>query len=96
MIYVAYLGYANTNDTPLARRMEYFNEIGLQVVTYHLTLFPLCLTLEDEEMLGWSMIGFVCFVFLVNMTIMIVLAVLAVKRKLYLNKLKKDTALKVK
>ena len=96
IIYAAHLGYADTNDTPLARRMEFFNEIGLQMITYHLALFPLCLTLESEEMLGWSMIGFVCFVFLVNMIIMIFLAILALKRKLYLNKLKRDTALKVR
>ena len=29
MIYVVYLGNANPNDTPLGRRMEFMNEIGL-------------------------------------------------------------------
>ena len=72
MIYVTYLGYADVNDTPLARRMEFFNEIGLQLITYHLALFPLCLTLEGEELLGWSMIGLVGFVFIGNMFVMVI------------------------
>ena len=88
LIYVTYLGYTDTNDTPLARRMEILNEVGLQIITYHLALFPLCLTLEGEELLGWSMIGFVVFVFFVNMTVMIVLAIISIKRMLYLKKLK--------
>ena len=88
MIYLTYLGYADINDTPLARRMEFFNEIGLQLITYHLALFPLCLTLEGEELLGWSMIGFVGFVFIGNMSVMVINAIKAVIRKLYLRRLK--------
>ena len=96
IIYVTYLGYSDVNDTQLARRMEFFNEMGLQMITYHLALFPLCLTLEGEELLGWSMIAFVGFVFLGNVTVMVVIAIKAGIRKLYLRKLKNMTALKVK
>ena len=95
IMYVAYLGFADTHDTTSARRMEYFNEIGLQMITYHLALFPLCLTQEGEELLGWSMIGFVGLFFIVNMTVMVVHAIISIKRKLYLNKLMKETALKI-
>jgi hypothetical protein len=52
--------------------------------------------LEGEELLGWSMIAFVGFVFLGNVTVMVVIAIKAVIRKLYLRKLRNMTALKVK
>jgi hypothetical protein len=33
IIYVTYLGYSDVNDTQLARQMEFFNEMGLQMIT---------------------------------------------------------------
>jgi len=41
------------------------------------------------------MIGFIGFVFIANMTVMIIIVIFSIKRKLYLNKLKKETALNV-
>ena len=45
LLYVAYLGYTSPNESRLARRVEYFNEAGLQLITYHLALFPVAPTL---------------------------------------------------
>ena len=88
-MYIVYLGTISPNDTKLARRIEYFNESGLQFITYHLALFPLSLTVEDEELAGFSMIGSICFVFFVNLLIMVVVSIGALKRKLKLRGLKK-------
>ena len=88
-MYIVYLGTISPNDTKLARRTEYFNESGLQFITYHLALFPLSLTVEDEELAGFSMIGSICFVFFVNLLIMVVVSIGALKRKLKLRGLKK-------
>ena len=88
LLYFNYLGLSSPNDTRLGRRIEFFNEMALQFVTYHLALFPLAPTLEDEELAGYSMIGSVCFVFLVNLVLMVCLSVSELKRKLKLRKLK--------
>ena len=89
IMYIAFTGYVGPNDTKLARRMEYLNESFLQMTTYHLALFPLSPTLADEELAGWSMVGFICAVFLCNLVVMLVLSVCGLRRKLYLRKLKK-------
>ena len=90
-----YLGLSNPNDSILGRKMEFFNEFGLQFITYHLALFPLSPTLKDEELAGYSMIGAVGLVFLVNLIIMVVLSIVGLKRKLYLRRLKKDRERKI-
>ena len=69
--------------------MEYINESLMQMTTYHLVLFPLVLTLADEEIAGWSMIGFVGVIFLFNLTVILVITIVTLKRKLYLRGLKK-------
>lgn len=96
LLYVVYFGWANPHDTAIGRRMEYFNEIGLQMITYHLALFPLAPTLDDEELAGWSMIGTVGAVFLINLIVMVCITIGGIKRKLYLRKLKKGQDVKIK
>ena len=68
------------------------------MTTYHLALFPLAPTLEDEELIGWSMIGFVGGIFLFNLGVILVITIVTLKRKLYLRGLKKkhDLAMKDK
>ena len=96
IIYIVYMGATSPNDTPLGKRTELFNESFLQLVTYHLALFPLALTLADEELLGWSMVGFIGFVFLANLVIMLTITVINLKRKCFLRKLKKQHEAKMK
>lgn len=88
-MYVVYMGLTSPNETVLARRVEFFNESGLQFITYHLALFPLAPTVEDEELAGFSMIGAICLVFFVNLLIMVVVSIGGLKRKLKLRGLKK-------
>ena len=95
ILYTVYLGLANPNDAPLGRRMELMNEIGLQLITYHLALFPLAPTLEDEELAGWSMIGTLAIVFLTNLFIMLAVTIGNLRRKCYLRKLKKAQEVKI-
>ena len=87
--YWVYLGEADPQDTLMGKRMEFFNETGLQVVTYHLALFPLMQTADSEAMLGWSMIGAVVLVFIFNLCVMLTLTIKGACRKLYLKRLKK-------
>ena len=89
VLYIVYFGFAKPHDTVLSRRMEYINESLMQMTTYHLVLFPLVLTLADEEIAGWSMIGFVGVIFLFNLTVILVITIVTLKRKLYLRGLKK-------
>ena len=95
ILYTVYLGLANPNDAPLGRRMEVMNEIGLQLITYHLALFPLAPTLEDEELAGWSMIGTLAIVFLTNMFVMLAVTIGNLRRKCYLRKLKKAQEVRI-
>ena len=74
ILYLVYLGHAMPNDTKLARRMEYFNESGLQWITYHLALFPL-VGLQEETRLGWSMVASVGMVFFGNLVVMIIMSI---------------------
>ena len=90
-----YLGLSNPNDTHLGRKMEFFNEIGLQIITYHLALFPLAPTLEDEELAGFVMISAVGLVFIINLAVMCALNIISLRRKLYLRKLQKDRQRKI-
>ena len=71
------------------------NEIYLQLVTYHLALFPLMRTLKDEEIVGWFMIGTLGAVFICNILIMISVMIKALKRKLLLRKLRKQSEAKI-
>ena len=89
MLYVVFLGLSNPNDTPLGRRMEFMNEIGLQLVTYHLALFPLAPNSDDESLAGFSMVAAIGLVFVSNLTIMVWISISGVKRKCFLRKLKK-------
>ncbi len=89
MMYIVYLGVAEPNDEKLSRRLEFMNEAGLQFITYHLALFPLALTMEDEELLGLSMLGSVGLVFVINLIVMVTMSIKGLKRKLYLKGLKK-------
>ena len=90
IFYFVYLGLASPNDTPLGRRVEFLNGIGLQLITYHLALFPLAPTLDDEALAGWSMIGTVGAIFVANLTIMVCITIGKLKRSCYLKKLKKN------
>ena len=65
------------------------NEIGLQLITYHLALFPLSPNSDDEALAGYSMIAAIGLVFVSNLVIMVCLSISGVKRKCYLRKLKK-------
>lgn len=87
-MYLVYFNYARSHDTDISRRIELMNEISLQLITYHLALFPLALTLDDEEMFGWSMIGFIFANFFLNLSIILMITISALKRKLYLRGLK--------
>ena len=89
VLYIIYFGLARPHDSVLSRRMEYINESLMQMTTYHLALFPLAPTLEDEELIGWSMIGFVGGIFLFNLGVILVITIVTLKRKLYLRGLKK-------
>ena len=73
----------------MARRVEYFNEVCLQMITYHLALFPLFRTVNEEETSGWSMVGVMVFVFVANLSVMIVMTIQGLKRKCKLKSLKK-------
>ena len=88
IMYLVYFNYARSHDTDISRRIELMNEISLQLITYHLALFPLALTLDDEEMFGWSMIGFIFANFFLNLSIILMITISAMKRKLYLRGLK--------
>ena len=66
------------------------------MITYHLALFPLAPTLDDEALYGWSMIGTIGAVFLINLIIMVCITIGGIKRKLYLRKLKKGQDVKIK
>ena len=88
ILYWIYLGYSSPNDTKLARRMEYFNEFGLQVITYHLGVF-LATKVEAEFIYGWSMIGMVGLVFVGNITVVIIVSLAGIFRKIKLCSLKK-------
>ena len=89
ILYTVYLGLSNPNDTPLGRRMEFMNEIGLQLVTYHLALFPLAPNSDDESLAGFSMVAAIGLVFVSNLIIMVWISISGVKRKCFLRKLKK-------
>ena len=93
IVYISYFGFARPHDTTLSRRLEYFNEVFLQLASYHLILFPLSVSLEDEQVMGWTMIGFIVSVFIVNLTVILVINILTLKRKLYLRRLKKKQEL---
>ena len=90
MVYIIYFANASPHDTRLARRQEYFNEASLQLATYHLTLFPLAVSFEDENIMGWSLIGFVGSILVVNLTVILISNIQALRRKLFLRKLKKN------
>lgn len=95
IIYIVYLGYTGPNELPISRRMEFFNESGLQLVTYHLALFPL-LSVDDETRFGWSMVGFVGLIFVGNLIVMIILTIKGLIRKLHLKKLRRLAIAKYK
>ena len=96
ILFLVYLGLASPNDTTLARRIEIMNESFLQLTTYHLALFPLAPTLEDEKLAGWSMVGTIGAVFVINVLVMLVMSICGLRRKLYLRKLKKEQEQKMK
>ena len=54
-----------------------------------MALFPLALTIEDEELFGLSMLVSVGLVFFINLVVMVTLSIKGLKRKLYLKGLKK-------
>ena len=69
--------------------MEYLNEMGLQLTTYHLYMFYMVARLDDEEFLGWTMVGTICAIFVVNLIVMTVLSILTIKERLHRRKLRK-------
>ena len=89
VLYIDYLGYSRPHDTKLSRNIEIMNEVGLQLCTYHLCLFPLVLNLDDEYHFGTSMIYCVGGILGINLLIIMSITFSAVKRKLYLKGLKK-------
>ena len=84
LVYWVYLGYAKPNDTKQAQNMEFFNEFGLQLITYNLAVFPHSLNADDELLYGWIMIAVIGTVFAINLVVMVVTTVGNVKRKLSL------------
>ena len=92
LLYFFYLGYVSPNETKLSQRQEFFNEVGLQIVTYHLALFPLTLTVDLEIMEGWSMIGAVGLIFFVNLSIVVFMTLinlrLSILKKRYQKRMK--------
>ena len=75
ILYIVYVGLVSPNDTVMSRRMEIFNESGLQLVTYHLALFPLAHSTDGEFDWGWSMVGTVGFVFAANLGVMVLVSI---------------------
>ena len=65
------------------------------MITYHLALFPLSLSLADEELLGFSMIGTLCAVFAANLGIMLTVTFSGMKNKCRLRRLKKANQAKM-
>ena len=51
-------------------------------------MFPHALTIEDEMLQGWVMIGSLSFVFTLNLMVMLITSIMNLKRKLRLRKLK--------
>ena len=45
------------------------------MTTYHLAIFPLAVSLADEELYGYSMIGLVGAIFTANLGIIIVVTI---------------------
>ena len=68
--------------------MEYFNEFSLQVIMYELAVFPHALTVSDEMLIGWVMIGSIGFVLTMNLMVMVVTNLTNLKRTLRLKSLK--------
>ena len=89
VLYTDYLGYSRPHDTNISRRIEVMNEVGLQLCTYHLCLFPLSISLDDEYHFGTSMIYCVGGILAINLIIIMRITFGAVKRKIYLKGLKK-------
>ena len=96
ILYWIYLGYSRPNETKLARRMDYFNEFGLQIITYHLGVFYHATEVEAEANYGWSMIGMVGLVFVCNLIVVILMSLASIIRKLKLVMLKKRYEKKIK
>ena len=96
ILYWIYLGYSRPNETKLASRMDYFNEFGLQLVTYHLGVFYHATKVEAEVNYGWSMIGMVGLVFVGNLIVLIFMSLASIIRKLKLVVLKKRYQKKIK
>ena len=90
LVYWVYLGYARPNDTKQARNMEFFNEFGLQVITYNLAAFPHALTAADEAFQGWIMIAVIGIVFASNLVVMVVMTLTQLKRKFRLKAKRKQ------
>ena len=89
VLYTVYLGYSRPHDTPMSRKIEFFNEAGQQLCTYHLCLFPLVISLDDEYHFGTSMIYVTGGILAINLLIIMYVSCGAVRRKLYLRGLKK-------
>ena len=76
--------------------MDYFNEFGLQIITYHLGVFYHATKVEAEVNYGWSMIGMVGLVFVGNLIVVIIVSLAGILRKLKLVVLKKRYQKKIK
>ena len=89
---IIYIGWFSPYDTRAQNNIELFNSFMMQIVSYHLILLANLLpTPLQEYNIGWSIITCIGLFFTVNMGYMASLSLGTLFRKLYLQKLKKDT-----
>ena len=82
VLYLTYVSFGVIYDSPVTRNMEFFNEIVFLVSTYHMMLYVSPWLLADRASLGWSLIGTIVFMIVVNYCIIFGMAVRDLKAKL--------------
>ena len=109
--YIIYLGETLPHCTPSGRIMELLNETILQLITYHLILamfrnmfksnagdseaIETVVQLQFDDILGWSLIGHIMFLQIMNFLVILINTLLSVKKYLYLRKLKKQKEISI-
>ena len=91
LAYVCIISHLDVHETPRQRRIEMMNEVLLVCICYHFIFFadP---RWDDywREIFGQSCLVFVLAILGINTLIIIGVNILAIKRKCYLRKLKKQ------
>ena len=105
LVYLGYFFVAHPNNTPQMKYSEFGNEVLLQIVSYHLLLsafrhnyksesgvndsMETVASLMYDNVLGWSMIGWIVFLQVVNLVAIVGNFVKEIYWKWHLKNLKK-------